>query len=87
MNEYVLEGFLKYGIGKATSAGRIVMAFEREKKFVAEGVLLAQVIDLTVTPLTTRIATMPQWPITRRLRMNILATMVMILTTKSKVIP
>ena len=81
-----MEGFLKYGISKVTSAGRKVMAFGREKKFIAEGVLLRSYISL-VTPLTTSFATMPQRPMTWRLRMNILATMVMILTTKSKVIP
>ena len=47
LKEHVLEGFVKYGIGKATSAGRIViMAFERKnKKFVTRSV--SQVIDFT----------------------------------------
>ena len=46
LKEQVLEGFLKYGIGKATSAGRMKMAFDWEEKFATEGVF-AEVVDLT----------------------------------------
>ena len=49
LKEQVLEGFLKYGIGKDKSAGRMKMAFDWEEKFATEGVF-APVVDLTGYP-------------------------------------